>query len=83
MPAPRADSSSVPGYKNTFDLSGNLAEWEDACDADHNAGRPNDACRVRGGSFDDDVQAKLACNADRVVPRNSTLDDVGFRCCGP
>jgi hypothetical protein len=54
------------------DLSGDLAEWEDACDG---AG-----CRLRGGSFLDDA-AHLACAADAGQPPATRTAAIGFRCC--
>ena len=61
-----------------YDMSGNVAEWEDSC-----AGSgASDDCRIRGGSFTGGA-AELACGADRAGARNATFDDVGFRCCYP
>jgi formylglycine-generating enzyme len=60
-----------------YDLSGNVAEWEDACDGDDSA---SDNCRVRGGSYRDGAGA-LACAADLVMPRNAFGSGIGFRCC--
>lgn len=62
-----------------YDMSGNVAEWEDSCNG---ATGSTDDCRVRGGSFKE-AQAALACNADRVLKRDAKLEDVGFRCCFP
>jgi formylglycine-generating enzyme required for sulfatase activity len=75
--------SSVSTYASAFDLTGNVAEWEDACDAPSISGSRNDSCRVRGGSFRDSTQSVLGCAADRKPSRDSVADDVGFRCCGP
>ncbi|AKU95378.1 Tryptophan synthase alpha chain [Labilithrix luteola] len=75
------------GPKDAYQLSGNVAEWEDACD---DPTSPTSVCRVRGGShLANGDPAKLACNADRRVPRvptndaagNALLEDVGIRCC--
>ena len=44
-----------------YDMSGNVAEWEDSC-----AGSgASDDCRIRGGSFTGGA-AELACGADRA-----------------
>ena len=65
-----------------YQMSGNVAEWEDSCD-DATATSP---CRVRGGSYkaNNDATA-LRCDAVRSVPRMPTddalLKDIGFRCC--
>jgi hypothetical protein len=62
-----------------FDMSGNVAEWEDSCAAESGA---NDACRARGGSFDDDPGA-LGCYDDASAPatRATRSKTIGFRCC--
>lgn len=70
--------ASVPGYAGVFDLSGNVAEWEDSCDSPPTG--MNDQCRVRGGSFND-VESKMACATDRQMPRNTRSGEIGFRCC--
>lgn len=77
------------GYAGLFDLSGNVAEWEDSCSG--NAGA-NDNCLIRGGSIDDlDVNPPtLACNSSTVsdatpspaTAKRSAKDDlIGVRCC--
>jgi formylglycine-generating enzyme required for sulfatase activity len=75
--------SPVATYASAFDLTANVAEWEDSCDHTSATGTATDACRVRGGSFVATAQADLACGADRTVARNAVSADVGFRCCGP
>jgi len=65
-----------------YQMSGNVAEWEDSCD-DASATSP---CRVRGGSYKGNNDATaLRCDAVRSVPRMPTddalLKDVGIRCC--
>ena len=67
---------AAPGL---FDMSGNVAEWEDSCSG--TAG-PADTCRIRGGSWLDLAPA-LTCAANRTAARNAAPDDVGFRCCDP
>jgi formylglycine-generating enzyme len=61
------------GLPSLFHMSGNAAEWEDACDAQ--------GCRVRGGAFSSKKSDDMACAADRVEPRLFRSNDVGFRCC--
>lgn len=69
--------STVEPFRQVIDLSGSVAEWEDACSsADVTA-----TCQVRGGSWDTMESSGLRCDADRQVPRGSRLPDVGFRCC--
>jgi len=59
-----------------FDMSGNVAEWEDSCVGS----LPDDLCRVRGGSFRD-IAKSASCAADRALPRSARDETVGFRCC--
>jgi hypothetical protein len=79
----------VGGYQSLFDMSGNVAEWEDSCSASAGA---NDACLIRGGSIQDanSTAPSLSCNdsADGdatpspATAKRSTKDElVGFRCC--
>jgi hypothetical protein len=57
-----------------YDLSGNLAEWEDSCDV-------GGACRVRGGSHTSTRSGDLGCAADERQPKTTRSDEIGFRCC--
>jgi formylglycine-generating enzyme len=79
----------VGGYNGIYDMSGNVAEWEDSCSASAGA---NDTCLIRGGSIEDiDVLApSLLCNSsapDDATPspatakRSSKDELVGIRCC--
>ncbi|MCA9586846.1 MAG: SUMF1/EgtB/PvdO family nonheme iron enzyme [Myxococcales bacterium] len=66
------------GVVDLYGMSGNVAEWEDACEGGK--------CAVRGGSYQaNNDPAALACNADRTVDRvpatTDDLKDIGFRCC--
>ena len=65
------------GWDGLFDMSGNVAEWENSCSAKDGA---SDSCRVRGGSYAS-AQAALRCDADATELRNAGLPNVGFRCC--
>lgn len=67
-------TSPDPLYSGVFDLSGNAAEWEDACN-------DQGQCRVRGGAFNDKSDGPLACGADRFSPRGTAVNLIGFRCC--
>ncbi len=73
------------GSVGVFQMSGNVAEWEDSC-AGANAA---DTCRVRGGSYAD-TSGNQVCTSTRDVVRMPAppivgdpdpLKDVGFRCC--
>jgi hypothetical protein len=74
--AVRSSPGCVGGYEGVFDLSGNVSEWEDACDGG--------ICLHRGGgyypingSFD-----KLACAfTEGKIDMFSWFSDVGIRCC--
>ena len=79
--APNCHGPAAP-YDGIFDLSGNVAEWEDMCVL--KAGTLS--CQIRGGSFQnypDQAATSLKCSGD-VLDRPEQLKanpDVGFRCC--
>ena len=67
------------------DMSGNVYEWEDSCDA--NVGSA-DHCLIRGGGYltpGPPGNMNLSCvGTGSTLLRNSdTFVDVGFRCCSP
>jgi len=63
--------------QSVSDLSGNVSEWEDACDG----GTHQFAyCHLRGGSYQSGASA-LRCDAEQVMQRGLMKADVGFRCC--
>ena len=60
-----------------FDLSGNVAEWENSCDSE----QADANCHVRGGSYLDSGAA-VSCAAAATRKRLDNTDPaVGFRCC--
>jgi formylglycine-generating enzyme required for sulfatase activity len=69
------------GTVGLWDMSGNVREWTDACDAFAGAG---DSCRTRGGSYASDYQG-LACadgsSATATATRDMHAATVGIRCC--
>jgi formylglycine-generating enzyme required for sulfatase activity len=65
-------------YAGVYDLSGNVAEWEDSCSGTG----PSSPCRLRGGNFSFSSN-NLACNAAVNGNRGSASDGIGFRCCSP
>jgi sulfatase modifying factor 1 len=69
--------SNVPGYGGVFDLSGNVAEWVDACNSENGAGA---LCFTRGGGFTSQYSA-LDCKSGSSLARNTRNATVGFRCC--
>jgi len=75
----------VGGSVNLYQMSGNVAEWEDSCAGTTAA----DTCRVRGGSYAD-IPLAQQCTSTRDVVRMppapaagdpDPLKDIGFRCC--
>jgi formylglycine-generating enzyme required for sulfatase activity len=74
--------SPSPGYASLQDMSGNAAEWEDACDpVNQTLPGKDDPCAIRGGSYSSAKDA-LECAQVVKIPRNTPRYDVGFRCCG-
>ena len=69
--------SYAAGYAGVYDMSGNVLEWEDSCDAGIGL---TDRCRVRGGSFMNNF-LNLRCDYEDFDSRESRLDVIGFRCC--
>lgn len=75
------------GVTGLYQMSGNVAEWEDSCDG----ASPTSKCRVRGGSFfANNDPTTLSCKGNRTEQRvppdlgnadTDVLRDVGFRCC--
>jgi formylglycine-generating enzyme required for sulfatase activity len=68
----------VGGAPGLFDMSGNVAEWEDSCKTSDNTV----VCMARGGAFNSNPTG-LACDATSKETRADPQDDVGFRCCSP
>ena len=67
------------GYPGIFDLSGNVREWEDACD--DGVGQEK-RCLVRGGAFYD-IASTLDCANEQRVRIDEQNPGFGFRCCAP
>jgi formylglycine-generating enzyme required for sulfatase activity len=65
------------GYLGLYDMSGNVAEWENSCNGLD--GRP-DLCRIRGGSYDSNV-LDAKCGTDSAATRETKSPLIGFRCC--
>jgi sulfatase modifying factor 1 len=70
----------VGGYGGIFDMSGNVAEWDDACNASTGG---SDLCLVRGGYFQsyDSPSNSAACAATPSTARSRISRQFGFRCC--
>ena len=68
------------GFKNLRDMSGNVWEWEDACEAKDDP--KDDPCSNGAGSFWDDGPNNFICATSMVYhQRSSASKGVGFRCC--
>jgi formylglycine-generating enzyme len=83
-----------PIYDFIYDMSGNVAEWEDSCAGVSGA---NDTCYARGGYWNSwnpnpptATQSSAACNATPTVlgsgsgvplTRSRRSREIGFRCC--
>ncbi len=75
----KSKDSCQGGFGGLYDMSGNVAEWEDACTAQ--AGK-DDICIVRGGSWNSSTGADLACDTtNSTKTRDTKSDSIGFRCC--
>jgi formylglycine-generating enzyme required for sulfatase activity len=78
------DVASKPGCRTdngVYDLSGNVEEWTDACDA---ANGPNDLCAVVGASALHQNPNDLSCTGSPYPDRRSSQYELrGFRCCAP
>ena len=86
------EADCIGGTSNVlYDMSGNVAEWENSCasyldggggDAGADGGM-TDLCNVRGGSYVSGA-AGLTCKTNSAQPpraRDVTADDIGIRCC--
>jgi hypothetical protein len=75
--APLTPNDCQGGAPLLYDMSGNIAEWEDSCQG---ATGEQDSCLVRGGSYLSD-KTTLTCKSFDVKSRGYSAPDVGFRCC--
>jgi formylglycine-generating enzyme required for sulfatase activity len=64
-------------FSELFDMSGNVAEWTDACFAQSGA---TDSCQSRGASYSHN-STTLLCTATLNAQRKATAAFRGFRCC--
>ena len=78
-PGPKS-ASALPdcegGLTGLFEMSGNVAEWENSC--------PSEAatalCNTRGGSFQDGP-FELNCSSSNTAKRLTPSISIGIRCC--
>ncbi|MCC6217737.1 MAG: SUMF1/EgtB/PvdO family nonheme iron enzyme [Polyangiaceae bacterium] len=61
-----------------FNLSGNVGEWEDACNGKTGG---SDSCQVRGGNYNS-PDFDVMCAAQAPSTRATVDQYIGFRCCG-
>jgi sulfatase modifying factor 1 len=59
-----------------YDMTGNVWEWENACDGESGA---EDQCAARGSSYS---TSPTPCDFAVPRPLSDTSPIVGFRCCG-
>jgi formylglycine-generating enzyme required for sulfatase activity len=76
---PASLTGCVGGFPGLYDMSGNVNEWQDACD-DAGADAALDLCSFRGGSFLNHSTAACDDTSGNIV-RRGTYGDLGFRCC--
>jgi formylglycine-generating enzyme len=73
-------------YKAFTNLIGNVAEWENACEADAAvAGDGAVRCLARGGDHGTEFNQKgcdVGAAKGDALPRSTTSAKIGFRCCG-
>jgi formylglycine-generating enzyme required for sulfatase activity len=87
----RVDAGSLVGcqggFPGIFDMSGNVEEWEDTCEAATDGGPSNDRCAWRGGSYNDgSYPTNYRCDiagSYYMGARSVRSLDIGFRCCSP
>jgi formylglycine-generating enzyme required for sulfatase activity len=77
-------SACVGGVAGLLDMSGNLWEWNDACDAPTPTNPAVGVqCHALGGAYDS-TPTDLECTSGgqpRAWSRNSSAANIGFRCC--
>lgn len=68
-------AESTSAWSGTFDLIGNVAEWQDACDGA--------SCLVRGGAakVNNVTASQATCTSVEAVAANGVSTQTGFRCC--
>ncbi len=77
-----AVASCVGGFPGLHDMSGNVREFEDACD-ESDAGPLAGRCHARGGASND-TSGALRCDSDNtftIYARDRFASNVGIRCC--
>lgn len=68
------------GLEGARHMSGNAAEWEDACN-DFDAPNATSACRTRGGWYSLTDPPTLKCETGHSASITTVKPEIGFRCC--
>lgn len=78
VPVGAMPDCQAPGaYAGVYDLSGNVYEWIDACEAYEGF---LDGCATKGGGFATNPYGTACANEDGGE-RHATGEAIGFRCC--
>jgi hypothetical protein len=75
-----SEPECVGGVAGLFDMSGNVAEWEDSC-TDNDPDPGHDLCRLRGGAWSNTPAEELRCDMAATTYRNFWYHYAGIRCC--
>jgi formylglycine-generating enzyme required for sulfatase activity len=70
-------TGGLPALRN---MSGNAAEWEDACN-ESDAPTATASCRTRGGWYTGSGATNLQCEGNSSYAITGKLPTIGFRCC--
>jgi formylglycine-generating enzyme required for sulfatase activity len=72
-----APATCAGGFPGLIGMSGNVWEWEDACNAATGAADP---CQRRGGSYLSN-STLLDCTVKAQDTRDTATSSIGIRCC--
>ena len=75
--ASRCHGKTQP-FSSVYDLTGNVAEWEDSCDSTSGSA---DYCHLRGDSYREGNQQTMSCAYAPRMTRSYRGGYIGFRCC--
>jgi formylglycine-generating enzyme required for sulfatase activity len=82
---PAGAGECIGGYEGLRDMSGNVVEWQDACQLSASVDGGVE-CLKRGGGFNDNAffaYFTLVCGARSFSLQTVKSPDLGFRCCSP
>lgn len=78
--AVKAFPGCTGGYDGLFDMSGNMAEWIDACERTGAPDASTTSCGVIGGPWNFDGTL-VRCSSMQQRPRADAIPQIGIRCC--